>query len=195
MLRVVTWLKSSVSNVGQTLTMRQPFVSHKPHQELLPGISKHFNRKHLGFKKIFKLTVIVSNILFSNYWHQKLIWAFGNVPDKVGFQPFRYFWLFAVPQVIVPFASHKSNQNPLSIIPIWVLIGNKGTCSLQRSPKSLILCHVADLSLNWFFIANIIFIRQRRIPFRSRFSQEYTFLLSTWRDLTDFQNARTCAHL
>ena len=119
MPRVVTWLKSSVSNVGQTLTMRQPFVSHKPHQELLPGISRHFNRKHLGIKKIFTLTLMVSNnILFSNnYWHQRLIWAFGNVPNKVSFQPFRYFWLFAVPQAIAPFASHKSNQTlPLSFL-------------------------------------------------------------------------------
>ena len=70
---MVTWLKSSVSNVGQTLTMRQPFVSHKPHQELLPGISKHFNRKHLGIKKMFTLTVIVSNVLFSNNFKTQLL--------------------------------------------------------------------------------------------------------------------------
>ena len=135
-----------------------------------------------------------------NCWHQSLIRAFGNVPNKVGFQPFRYFWLFAVPLVIAPFASHKSNQNPLSIIPIWVLIGNKGRALFNEvlnlwffvtSPT----CSSTDECKRWIYLIG----QQGRILSRSWkwtwtwFSQEYTFYSQP--GLTDFPNARTSAHL
>lgn len=61
------------------------------------------------------------------------------------------FWLVCLPSpLIVPFVSHKFNQDPTYIIPIWVAIGNKGTCSCPPTTKVLnLLFFAVQTCTNW----------------------------------------------